>query len=142
MQAALQMASLVALIVFIILVLCLIPTVFYVRRKLAELLQTTQKLEGELQIVVQDSRELVQNVNALTQRINAQIDDASKVVTTVVQWSDMANRLVTGVSSIIEPPVSMMTRHISLFRLGMSVFMQALRSKKTTNQKQVEEDYV
>ncbi|MFA7230936.1 MAG: DUF948 domain-containing protein [Victivallaceae bacterium] len=135
MQAALQIASIIALIVFIILVLCLIPTVFYVRRKLAELLQTTQKLEDELQTVAQ-------NVNAFTQRVNAQIDDASKVVTTVVQWSDMANRMVTGIGSIIEPPVSMMARNISLFRLGMSVFMQALRSKKTTNQKQVEEDHV
>jgi hypothetical protein len=139
---ALQIASLIALLVFIVLVLCLIPTVFYVRRKLADLLLAARNLEAELQIIAQDSRQLVQNVNELAKRINEQIDDASKVVHTVVQWADLANRLVMGVGSIIEPPISGLARKANLFRLGLTVFMQALRLKKLNNPKKEEEDHV
>ncbi|MFA6101960.1 MAG: DUF948 domain-containing protein [Victivallaceae bacterium] len=142
MSTALEIASLIALILFIILVLCLIPTVFYVRRKLADLLLATRNLEAELHIIVQDSRELVQNVNALTQRVNEQLDDAGKVVHVVARWADMANRLVTAVGMIIEPPVTGLARNISLFRLGLSVFTQVLCSKKPNKQPNEEEDHV
>lgn len=142
MSTALEIVSLIALLVFIILVLCLIPTVFYVRGKLAELIQSAQKLEGDLQNIVLDSRQLVQNVNELTTRLNEQIDDTGKVVHTVVQWTDMVNRMVTAVGSIIEPPISKIASNISLFRLGLSVFTQVLCAKKTNNQPKVEEDHV
>lgn len=142
MTIVLEIASLIALLLFIALVLCLIPTVFYVRRKLADLLLTTQNLETDLQIIVQDSRELVQNVNALTKRVNEQIDDASKVVHTVVQWADLANRLVTAVGSLIEPPISGLARKVNLFRLGLSVFTQVLCSPKNHNQHKEENHHV
>jgi len=142
MSTPLEIASLIALILFIILVICLIPTVFYVRGKLAELILATQKLEADLQIIVQDSRQLVQNVNELTTRLNEQIDDAGKVVHAVVQWTDMVNRMVTAVGSIIEPPISKIARNISLFRLGLSVFTQVLCAKKSNNQPTEEEDHV
>jgi hypothetical protein len=142
MSTALEIASLIALMLFIILVICLIPTVFYVRRKLADLLLATKNLESELHIIVQDSRELVQNVNAITMRVNEQIDDAGKVVHVVAQWAGMANRLVTAVGLIIEPPITGLARNISIFRLGLAVFTQALCSKKTNKQPKEEEDHV
>ena len=142
MTMALQIASLIALSLFIILVLCLIPAIFYIRSKLADLLLARSRLEAELHLIVENSRQLVQNVNDITKRVNEQLDDAGKVVHTVVQWTDMANRIVTAVDSIIEPPISGLARKINLFRLGLSVFTQVLCAKRSNNPKQEEEDHV
>jgi len=139
---ALQIASLIALSLFIILVLCLIPAIFYIRSKLADLLLARSRLEAELHLIVENSRQLVQNVNDITKRVNEQLDDAGKVVHTVVQWTDMANRIVTAVDSIIEPPISGLANKINLFRLGLSVFTQTLCAKRSNKQPKEEEDHV
>lgn len=142
MSIALEIASLIALILFIVLVICLIPTVFYIRNKLADMLLATRKLEADLQVIVQDSRELVQNVNELTKRINGQIDDAGKIVHTVVAWADMASRIASAVGTLIEPPISKLARNANLLRLGLSVFTQVLCAKKTNNQPTEEDNHV
>ncbi len=142
MTMALQIASLIALSLFIILVLCLIPAIFYIRSKLADLLLARSRLEAELHLIVENSRQLVQNVNDITKRVNEQLDDAGKVVHTVVQWTDMANRIVTAVDSIIEPPISGLANKINLFRLGLSVFTQTLCAKRSNKQPKEEEDHV
>ena len=142
MSMALEIASLIALILFIVLVICLIPTVFYIRNKLADMLLATQKLEADLQVIVHDSRELVQNVNELTKRINGQIDDAGKIVHTVVKWAEVTNQIVTAIGLIIEPPISKLARNANLLRLGLSVFTQVLCAKKINNQPTEEDNHV
>lgn len=139
---ALQITGLIALVLFIIMVLCLIPAIFGIKRQLAEFLSYIKNLETELHEIASDSRQLVQNVNELATKVNNQVDAAGRIVDNAVQWSDMANRVVTGVATIIEPPISGLARNISIFRLGMNVFMNALRSKKTNNPKKQEDENV
>ena len=142
MSMLLEYVLLIALLAFIILVVCLIPMVFYVRRKLTEVALATQKLQDDIQVLVQDGRELVQNVNDLAKRANEQLDDASLVVHTAVQWADRTNRLVEAVGSIVEPPILGLARKANLFRLGLNVFMQVLLSRKSTNPKKEENNHV
>ena len=142
MSEILQIVLLIALLAFILLVVCLIPMVFFVRRKLTEVVLATEKLQTDIQILVQDSRQLVQNVDAIAQRVNEQIDDASLVVHTAVQWTGRVNRLVEAVGSIVEPPILGIARKANLLRLGLSMFMQVLLSKRSTNHNKEENDHV
>jgi uncharacterized protein YoxC len=142
MSEILQIVLLIALLAFILLVVCLIPMVFFVRRKLTEVVLATEKLQTDIQILVQDSRQLVQNVDAIAKRVNEQIDDASLVVHTAVQWTGRVNRLVEAVGSIVEPPILGIARKANLFRLGLSMFMQVLLSKRSTNHNKEENDHV
>lgn len=142
MSEVLQFVLLIALLAFILLVVCLIPMVFFVRRKLTEAVLATEKLQTDIQILVQDSRQLVQNVDAIAKRVNEQIDDASLVVHTAVQWTERVNRLVEAVGSIVEPPILGIARKANLFRLGLSMFMQVLLSKRSNNHNKEENDHV
>jgi predicted PurR-regulated permease PerM len=140
MDYAMQAASLIALLLFIVMMICLIPTIFFIRHQITKLVTSTKKLETELQAIAQDSRQLVNNINALTTKINQQVDTVCAVVDTARQWSAMANRVVTGVGSLIEPPLTGLARHAGLFRMGLNVFMHALRAKHHNKSNQPQED--
>jgi uncharacterized protein YoxC len=142
MSLVLQIVLLIALLAFIVLMICLVPLVFHVRRKLTEVVLATQKLQTDIEILVQDSRQLVQNVDAIAKRVNQQIDDASLVVQTAVLWTGRVNRLVEAVGSIVEPPIIGIARKASMFRLGLSMFMQVLLARKANKNQNEENDHV
>ncbi|MHB9138663.1 MAG: DUF948 domain-containing protein [Victivallaceae bacterium] len=142
MSTVLQIFLLIALLAFIVLIVCLIPLVFHIRRKLTEVVLATQKLQADIETLVQDSRQMVQNVDAIAKQINEQVADASLVVHTAVQWTGRVNRLVEAVGSIVEPPILGIARKANLFRLGVSMFMQVLLAKKANKNQNEENDHV
>jgi uncharacterized protein YoxC len=125
MSTVLQVALFLAALAFIVLVACLIPLAFQARRRLEHLAVSAEQLKANVELLVQDSRELVRNVNELEQQVSRQMDDVGQVVGTVRRWTERADRLVEEVGSVIEPPVFAWVRNVNLFRLGATTFLQA-----------------
>ena len=142
MSTALQVALFVASLAFIVLVGCLIPIVFQVRRKLEQLVAATEELKIKAQALVEDSHEMVRNVTELSKRANQQLDEVSRVVQTARQWAERADRLVNEVGSAIEPPVHSLVRNMNLFRTGIATFLQVLSHRNQHNQTKKESDHV
>ena len=134
LSAALQVALFLASIALIVLVACLIPTAFQARRHLEQLVLTVQQLKAKLEVLVEDSRELVRNVNDLSKRANQQMDDVHQVLRTVHHWTERADRLVNEVGSAIEPPVFSAVRNMNLLRTGVTGFLQALLHRNQHHQ--------
>ena len=138
LTAVLQVALFLASLAFIVLVACLIPMAFEAKRHLEQMAIAVGQLKTDVNVLVHDSREFVQNVNALATRANQQMDDVHQVVRTVRQWTERADRLVSEVGTAIEPPVFSLVRNVNLVRVGVTSFLGALltrnRHKKTPNQ--------
>ena len=142
MSTALQVALFVASLTFIVLALCIIPVVFHLRRKLELLVVTAAALKEKLQVLVEDSHEMVRNVTQLSKRANQQLDEVSEVVQTVRQWTERADKIVNEVGSAIEPPVHSLVRNVNLFRTGIATFLQFLSHRNQHNQTTKESDHV
>ena len=142
MSAALQVALFVASVAFIVLVACLIPIAFQMRRKLEQLVIAAEELKGKAQALVEDSHEMVRNVTELSKRANEELDEVSRVVQTARQWTERVDRLVNEVGSAIEPPVHSMVRNMNLFRTGVTTFLQVLLHRNQHNQTKREQDHV
>ena len=126
MSTALQVALFLAALAIVALVVCVIPLVLQARRSLEHLALTMQELKANMQVLMQDSRELVRSVNELAQRANRQLDEAGHVVRTVRQWTDRADRIVNEVGAVLEPPVFGLVHTLNLFRTGLTAGLQAL----------------
>ena len=142
MSTALQVALFVAALTFIVLAICIIPVAFHLRRKLEQLVITHGQLKEKLQVLVDDSHEMVRNVTELSKRANEQLDEVSRVVQTTRQWTERVNRLVNEVGSAIEPPVHSLVRNMNLFRTGFATFLQVLSHRNQHNQAKEESDHV
>ena len=136
MPALLQAALFLASLAVIVLVACLIPIAFQARRHIAQLAITAGQLKSDLGVLVQDSRELVRNVNALTTRANEQIDELGQVVGTVRQWTQHADRFVSGVGMAIELPAFSLLRNMNLVRTGVTTFLRTLLGRNHYDQTQ------
>jgi uncharacterized protein YoxC len=142
MSTALQVALFVASLTFIVLALCIIPVVFHLRRKLEQLMATTKELKEKLQVLVEDSHEMVRDVTELSKRANQQLDEVGRVVQTVHQWTERADRIVNEVGSAVEPPVHSLVRNMNLVRTGIATFLQFLSHRNQHNQTMKESDHV
>ena len=149
MCPALQAALFCASLAIIVLAAGIIILALQARRRLERLLQATERVQADVQMLVQDSRELVRNVNALTQRANERMDEVGTVMRTLQQWTERADRLVQEVGSVVEPPVVALVRNVNLIRTGVATFLQAWsrirqrRQTETTQNAATEEnDYV
>jgi uncharacterized protein YoxC len=142
MCTALQVALFVASVAFTVLVICLIPIVFQARRKLEQLVITAGELKEKVQVLVEDSHEMVRNVTQLSKRANEELDEVSRVVQTTRQWADRVDQLVNEVGSAIEPPVHSLVRNMNLFRTGIATFLQFLSHRNQHNQTTKESDHV
>jgi uncharacterized protein YoxC len=142
MSTALQVALFVASLTFILLALCIIPVVFHLRRKLEQLVVTSAALKEKLQVLVEDSHEMVRNVTQLSKRANQQLDEISQVVQTAHQWTERADKIVNEIGSAIEPPVHSLVRNMNLFRTGIATFLQFFSHRNQHNQTQKESDHV
>ena len=133
MSTVLQVALFFASLAIILLVACIVPIAFQVRRRLEQLALTADSLKASGELLVRDSRELVLNVNDLAVRANQQLDDAAEVVHTVRQWTQRTDRLLNEVGSVVEPPVFTIVRKINLLRAGASTLFKVLfHSKQET----------
>jgi uncharacterized protein YoxC len=142
MSIALQVALFFASMTFIVLALCIIPVAFHLRRKLEQLVITTTDLKEKLNILVQDSHEMVRNVTQLSKRANQQLDEVSIVVQTVRGWTERADKIVNEVGSAVEPPVHLLVRNMNLFRTGIATFLQFLSHRNQHRQTTKESDHV
>jgi uncharacterized protein YoxC len=142
MSTALQVALFVASVAFTVLVICLIPIAFRARRQLEQLVVTAEELKGKLQVLVEDSRELVRNVNELSKRANQQLDEVNHVVQTARGWTDRADRLVNEIGSAVEPPVHSLLRNMNILRTGVTTFLQFLSHRNQHHQTTKESDHV
>jgi uncharacterized protein YoxC len=142
MSAALQVASFVASLAIVVLVVCLIPIIFQARRQLEQLVITAGELKEKALALVQDSHEMVQKVSELSKRANGELDEVSCMVQTARQWTERVDRLVNEVESAIEPPVHSVVRNISLFRTGVTTFLQVLSHRNQHNRIKKEQDHV
>ena len=142
MSTALQVALFVASLTFIVLALCIIPVAFHLRRKLEQLVTTAADLKVKLQLLVEDSHEMVRNVTQLSKRANQQLDEVSQVVQTARQWTERADKIVNEIGSAVEPPVHSLVRNMNLVRTGIATFLQFLSHRNQHNQTMKESDHV
>lgn len=126
MSMALEIALFVASIAFIVMVICIIPLAFQAVRWLESLVVSAEQLKANVQVLLQDSRDLVKNVDILSKQAQVQMDDVTKVVHTIQKWTDRADWLANEVASVIEPPVLAFVNKTRLFHLGVSTFVQVL----------------
>jgi len=126
MSTALQVALFVASVLFILLAVCMMPIAFLAWRQLAHLAIIAGQMKADLYLLLQESRELVRNVNDLSKRANQQMDDVNKVVHIVEHWTERVDRIANEVSLAIEPPVLSVVRNMNLLRAGVSVFLRVL----------------
>ncbi|HXI84529.1 MAG TPA: DUF948 domain-containing protein [Verrucomicrobiae bacterium] len=141
MSAALQVALFVASLAFVVLVVCLIPVVFQVQRKLEQLVITHAELNEKLQVLVEDSHKMVRSVTELSKRATEELDEVSRMVQTAHRWTERVDRLVDEVGSAIEPPVHSVVRNMNLFRTGVTTFLQVLLHRNQHNQTKKEQDH-
>jgi uncharacterized protein YoxC len=133
-SAALQVALFLASVAIVVLVACLVPIAFQARRHLEHLALTAEQLKAKLEALVLDSRELVRNVDALSKRVNQQMDEVGHVVHTAREWTDRADRIVNEVGSAIEPSVFSFVQTLNLLRKGASTMIQTFWHRKTNQQ--------
>ena len=130
MSLALQIALMVAAAAFVALVACLIPVVLRAQRQLDRLVLTVEQLKGDLDILVVESRELMRNVNSLVERADGRLHEVEQIVSTARLWKDRAERVVSAVGAVIEPPVFALARNAGLFRIGAATLLRILSHRK------------
>ncbi len=129
MPPSLQWALFSASLAIIVLAACLIPLAILACRRLSGLARAGEEIKERLELLLQDSRELIQNVTVLSRRAQSQMDDVDIVMRTARAWTVRADRLVDGVGSVIEPPVFSLVSLSNLIRTGAGAFIQSLFHK-------------
>src|SRR5882762_6641638 len=99
MSTTLQVALFITSVAGTVLILCLIPIVFRAWRQLEQMVKTSERLHEKIEVLIEDSRELVRHMTELAKRGNEQLDDVGQMVQTARQWTERANRLVDEVGS-------------------------------------------
>ena len=126
MSLALQVALFLASLAVIALAACVIYICLQARAQIKQLNCAAEQMKADLQVLVQDSHELISKVTEVTGRVSQQVDEAETVMRTVRQWTDRADRIVEEVGSAIEPPLFSAVRNLNFFRKGAVAFLQAL----------------
>ena len=126
MSIYLEISLFLASVSVIVLVICLVPVLWQIKRQLERLAEHSEQLKNKLDVLVSDSDEMVRNVNELVSRTKLQMDTAGEVVDTVRQWTDRADRLIEQAASVVEPPVFALAKKAELFRRFASTFLQVL----------------
>lgn len=141
MHWALQFALFAASIAIVVFVIVFLVAFAQLRKNLEQTVKALEQLKSDVKLLVEDTRKLLANVNALTDRTHRQWDDLERVIGTVRGWSERANRVVEEVGSALEPPLLTAARNINLFRTGFAAFLQALLHRNQPNQQKEEESH-
>jgi uncharacterized protein YoxC len=129
LSTALQVALLIASAAFVFLVTCLIPVVFRAQRQVERLVAAVGEVKSDLDVLVDEGRELVRNVNTLVARVNGHVQEAEQVVSTVRQWKGRAERLVNAVGVVVEAPVFRLARNVDLVRVGVTALLRVFSNR-------------
>lgn len=130
----LEIALILASVAVVILVACIIPLAIQAVRWLESLVISAEQLKANIQVLLQDSRDLVKNVNTISKQVEVQMEDITKVVHTAQKWTERADWLANEVASVIEPPVMAFVSKTKLLNLGISTFFQVLFRFQNRNQ--------
>lgn len=136
MSAVLEVALFFASLAIITLVLCIIPIAFLALRRLEHLVVEAEQVKVNVQTLLQDSSELVHNINELTKQISRQASDVTYVLDAVHDWTARADAIVNEVADAIEPPVSSFSKTVTMLRIGTAAFMHTLFRKRSVQNKE------
>ena len=120
---------------------CAVPLMFHLQRSLDRVAVSAEEAKGDLKLLVQDTRTLLQKTSDLATRLEAEMNDVHHVVGQVRSWSDRADRLVEEVGAAIEPPLLGGARNLRLLRVGVTAFWHALVGRLTNHQPEQEEQH-
>jgi len=126
MAPALQIALFLASVAIVVFVIASLAALVHLRKNLDQTTKTLDELKSDVKLLVADTHKLVTNVNDLTDRAHRQLADIEHVVSTVRNWSDRTNRIVTEVGAALEPPLLTVAKNVTLFRAGLGAFLQVL----------------
>ena len=129
MTPGLQTCLMAASIAVVVFVICFIPIFILMCWHLARVSRQIEELKSKVEVLVRDSQTMLQNINKLTDRGHAQMEELDKVVRTVGTWSVRANRIVEEVGDVIETPILTAPRFIAALHRVLSGFMDS-RGKK------------
>ena len=115
MSAALQIALFVVAVAVALFVVLLIPLTILLYRRLISFSRQLEELNTELKGLLQDSRTMVQNISAVTNHVNQQLDELDRIVGIITRWSERADHVVEKVGTIAEMPFVKVTHSIKAF---------------------------
>ena len=142
MSIALQIVLVLASLAVIALAVFLIPFFLQIRKDVERATRQIEELKNDVKLLVQDTRTLLQNANQLSTRAHQQMDEVQKVVSVIRAWSERANRIVDEVGAAVEPPILSVARNISIFRKGLSIFLDALLHRNNQPEQKDEASHV
>jgi uncharacterized protein YoxC len=119
-----------------------IPAMLQLRQQAARMAQTLAELKAELSLLVQDSREVLHNVNELSTRAHQQCNDVERVIETVRGWTERVDRVVEEVGTVLEPPILTAARNAQIFRKGIAKFLKAFLNRNHHQPQKSEEQHV
>jgi uncharacterized protein YoxC len=126
MSTALEVVLILATLAFIALMVVLIQLIVQARKKMDSLTISVEETRTNLDAVLKDTRELIQNVNTLSGRVNLQMDEVDRVLHTARLWTDRADRLVDQVGDVVEPPLQFAVGASNILKAGVGAFFKNL----------------
>jgi uncharacterized protein YoxC len=130
MSIPLQIAIGLAALAFVALVATLVPAILQVRRQADQIAATVAELRGDVAGLVRDSRDTLARLGELSTRVEREWHHVEKVVDTVRDWTERADRVITQVDAAIEPPLMSTVRAVGLARVGIGAFMDVFRHRR------------
>jgi len=130
MSVPLQIAVGLAALAFVALVATLVPAILQVRRQADQIAATVEDLRGDVAGLVRDSRDTLARLGDLSTRVEQEWHHVEKVVGTVRDWTERADRVITQVDAAIEPPLMSTVRAVGLARVGIGAFMDVFRRRR------------
>ena len=126
MSDALQVALILATLALTVLLVVLTRLVLQATSKIDVLVRSAEDVKTRLDAVLVDSHELLQNVNVISTRVQAELDEVDSVLHTARLWTDRADHLVDEVGAFVEPPMQAMARTGNVLKVGVGTFFRTL----------------
>ena len=130
MSVALQVAFFLASVAIVTFVLFTIPLFIVLGKYIARAARELEELKSDVRLLIQESRNAVQNVNNLAMRVQQQMDEVDKMVRMARAWGERANRVAEEVGEAVESPIFILNRMVSIVRKGLGSLSDILAGKQ------------
>ena len=135
----LQLALTLASFAVIILTACLIPVLFQAGRSLNQMSANMEEIKDKVNVLLDDTRTLVRNVNELSQKLNDRMDEVGEAIDAVKSLTGRAAEGAGGFTSTIRGPVLAVMKKMNTLRTGATAFFNVLFHSRTKNNNAEEE---
>lgn len=129
MSVALEIAVALAALAFVALVVMLVPAILQLRRQADQIAATVAELRGDMTTIVGEARTAFARIGQISTRVEQEWHHVEKVVGTVHDWTERADRVITQVDAALEPPLLTTVRAVGLARVGLGAFMDVFRHR-------------